>query len=284
MSSLRSMTGFGSAEAGGIKVEIRSLNHKHADINVRAPAIFTAYEVPVRMQIRDHFSRGKFDVTISIVDPGQVRVVLNKGMARSLYAAFSELKSELGLGGALTVDLFSAYRDLLVVQEQTVDEKALFDAVRGAIDMLGDMRKREGSVLLEDVQSRLMHVEDLHRMIELRAVDMAPAFREAITRKVAELMADLPVDEVRVAQEIAIAAQKMDITEELVRLKSHIGQFRSFLAVGGVIGRRLDFLLQEMHRETNTISAKAADLDIINAAVEMKTEMERLKEQVQNLE
>jgi uncharacterized protein (TIGR00255 family) len=284
VSGLQSMTGYGAAETQGLKVEIRSLNHRHADITLRAPSLFAAHEVPIRARVKERFSRGKFDVTVSVTAAQKVQVRLNMHVARALHEAFLDLQRELGMGGGPTLEIFSGYRDLLMTQEQEVSETTLMEVVEEALDRLEEMRRREGTLLSHDLGYRLARLEELHREVALRAGELSACYRDAITKRVADLMAELPVDEVRVAQEIAIAAQRMDISEELARLKSHLEQCRSLVSAGGVVGRRLDFLVQELHRETNTISSKAADLGIINAAVDMKTEIERLREQVQNIE
>jgi uncharacterized protein (TIGR00255 family) len=284
MSGLQSMTGYGAAETKGVRVEMRSLNHRHTDITLRAPSLFAAYEVPIRSRVKERFSRGKFDVSVSVTAAQNVQIRPNIHIARALHEAFLELQRELGVEGSPTLEMFSAYRDLFMTQEQEVDETTLMEVVGEALDRLHEMRRREGEILSGDLASCLTRLEALHRDIELRAADLPSCYRDSIARRVAELMVALPVDEARVAQEIAIAAQRMDISEELARLKSHMQQCRSLISAGGVVGRRLDFLVQELHRETNTISSKAADLGIVNAAVEMKTEIERLREQVQNIE
>lgn len=281
---LQSMTGYGAAEGRGLRVEIRSLNHRHSDISFRAPSLFAAYEIPMRALVKERFSRGKFDITVSVTAAQNVQVRLNMPVARALHEAFLELQRDLGMEGGPTLELFAGYRDLLMTQEQEVSETALMEVAEEALGRLDEMRRREGALLFQDLDSCLARLGELHHEIGLRAGDLPSCYRDAITKRVAELTADLPVDEVRVAQEVAIAAQRMDISEELARLKSHLEQCRSLISSGGVVGRRLDFLVQELHRETNTISAKAADLGIVRAAVDMKTEIERLREQVQNIE
>lgn len=281
---MQSMTGFGASEKEGVKVEVRSLNHKYIDISVKMPSSLAEHEIPVRNIIKEMFSRGKFDVVVSLTDKRRSNVRVNKELAQDMYNAFLELKNALSLSGELGIDIFSAYRDIILTENAEYDTEAFYSSVREALCMIEEMRKNEGENIAEELLRRLKGIGDMHSAMEGLSRETVPRSRELLKKLIAEIAADVSVDENRLAQEIAIMAQKIDITEELTRLKSHMQQFNSFLSEGGAIGRKLDFLLQEMNRETNTIASKADDVRVINLTIELKTEIEKLREQVQNIQ
>ncbi|BCB97209.1 YicC family protein [Dissulfurispira thermophila] len=281
---MQSMTGFGAAERDGFKVEIRSLNHRYIEISVRMPSAMVEHEMSIRNIIKERFVRGKIDVNISPSDKRQTKVVINKELARGIYDAFSDLQKELSLTGAITIDFFSSYRELLITEDLQCDKDALYIALNEAISKLEGMRRTEGEALKTEMQYSLKKLTDMHNEIERLSSGLAPRYREALSKKIAELVSNLSIDETRLAQEVAIMAQKSDISEELARFHSHLQQFQSALSDGEVIGRKLDFILQEMNRETNTIASKMDDIKIINLTIDMKTEIEKLREQVQNIQ
>ncbi|MBZ0155478.1 MAG: YicC family protein [Alphaproteobacteria bacterium] len=281
---IQSMTGFGAAEVGGFKVEVRSLNHRYLEVSVRMPSPLLEHEIPVRNLIKEKFGRGKVDVTVSLTDKRKIRVTLNRELARGLYDAFSDLQRDLSLSGSLSLDLFASYKDLLLAEDSEYNAESLYEALRTAVDRVGEMRAREGETLGKELQRHAERLEELRREVEELARDAAPAYKETLSRRVAELLAGTPLDEARLAQEVALIAQRSDITEEVARLKSHLRQFASILEKGGSVGRKLDFLIQELNREANTIASKVDDVRIINLAIEMKTGIEKLREQVQNIQ
>lgn len=278
------MTGFGSSEVNGFKVELRSLNHRYLDISVRMPSALMEHEIPVRNLIKDRFARGKFDITISLTDKRQLKVGINKELAAGMYKAFSELQSELSIPGSLTIDFFSGYRELVLNQEPDYSPDALYEALKIAISRIEEMRRGEGETLRKELQDRSEKLADIRSQMEALSGEVVVNYREHLSKRVAELASGTSIDEARLAQEIAFMAQKSDITEELARLTSHFKQFNSLLSKGDVIGRRLDFILQEMNREVNTVGSKMDDIRIVNLGIEMKTEMEKLREQVQNIQ
>ena len=281
---IQSMTGFGAAEKDGFKVEVRSLNHKYIDMAVRIPSSLMEHDIPVRNKIKERFSRGKFDVTISLTDKRQLKVSLNRELAKGMYDAFSGLQKELSIPGLLDIGFFSGYRELLLTEEPEYSIEALFEAFNQALSRVEEMRRTEGEALRKELLSRLQKLEAIHGEIETLSKNMSYDYKGKLLKRISEMGPGLPVDETRLAQEVALIAQKSDITEEIARSKSHIGQFHSMLSEGGVIGRRLDFLIQEMNREANTIASKVDDVRVINLTIEVKTEMERLREQVQNIQ
>lgn len=277
------MTGFGSAEKDGFKVEVRSLNHKYIDIAVRIPSALMEHDIPVRNRIKESFSRGKFDVTISLTDKRRLKVSVNKELASGMYDAFTDMQRELSVPGTLDIGFFSGYRELLLTEEPEYSIDALFEAFDQALLRVGEMRRTEGETLKKELLSRLQKLEGIHAEIEALSEDLSYDYKGKLLKRIAEL-GDMQVDDARLAQEVALIAQKSDITEEITRFKSHIGQFYSMLTSPDIIGRRLDFLLQEMNREANTIGSKVDDVRVINLTIEIKTEMERLREQVQNIQ
>jgi uncharacterized protein (TIGR00255 family) len=278
------MTGFGSAETDGFKVEIKSLNQRHMDISVKMPSFLSENEIPVRNIVKKNFSRGKFDVFVALTDKRKPKISVDKELAKSMYEAFSSLQRELSLPGSIGMDMLSGYRDILISEEPQYDTAALYEAVKQAVFKLREARKNEGEALHKEMLCLLKKLEDANSEIEGFAAGAASDYRENLSKKISEIASNIAIDETRLAQEIALIAQKADITEEMARLKSHFRQFDSFLTQGGVIGRRLDFLLQEMNREVNTIASKSDDIRIINLTISMKTEMEKLREQAQNIE
>jgi uncharacterized protein (TIGR00255 family) len=281
---IQSMTGFGTAEKDGFKAEVRSLNHRYIDISIKIPSFLAEHEMPIRNLIKERFSRGKFDVIVSITDKQHGKIGVNKELAKEIYDAFSGLQKELSMPGSLNIDFFAGYRELLVSEEPSYSPEMLFNTINDALSMLEMMRKTEGENMHKEMLRCLKKLEDIQGEINRRAKEIASTYKENLTKKIADLLLGTPVDEARIAQEAAILAQKSDVTEEISRLLSHIRQFRAYLSSHEAVGRRLDFLLQEMNREANTIASKVGDIDIINLTIEIKAEIEKLREQVQNIQ
>ncbi len=278
------MTGYGAAERKGFKVEVRSLNHRYVDVSVRMPSFLMEHEIPVRNLIKDQFARGKFDITISITDKRQFKVRANKELAREIYDTILDLQKTLSIPGSLDIGFLSWYRELLITEEPAYSADDLYDAVRDAVTRVDEMRRKEGETLRKELEFHAGRVEALRAEVEALSRGMALTHKEVLSRKVAELTSSMPIDETRLAQEIALLAQKSDITEELARLRSHMQQFNAFISGSEAVGRKLDFLMQEMYREVNTIASKVDDIRIINLTIEIKTGIEKLKEQVQNIQ
>ena len=281
---IKSMTGYGASEREGFKVEVRTLNHKYLDLSVKMPSYLMEHDLTVRKQIKDAFERGKVDVAISQSDRCQKKVKVDADLAREMYNAFSVLQKELALPGKLDISFFAGSREVLISEEPDANPESIFEALNEALSKVEEMRSVEGRALEQELRQRLDLVEKSQKEIAAAAKNFLPVYRERLQKKVSELMTNGLPDETRMAQEIAFIAQKGDISEEIARLGSHISQFNSFLSSGASIGRRLDFLCQEMNREANTISSKVDDIAIINLALDIKAEVERLREQVQNIQ
>lgn len=295
---IRSMTGFGRAsfQVGELAfdVEVRSVNHRYLDARVRLPRLLAGLEADVRGRIQQRFARGKVDLTVST--PGGAappsRLEIDLEVARQYLRAAAELGGERDVESEIEVGTLLALPGVASFAEPEVSAEDLHGglsrAVDAALEALDAMRASEGAALDRDLLGRLSRVAELADSLEQRASAVQDSVRERLQRRAAQLALETgPVDEARLRQEIVLAADRMDVTEEIVRLRSHVEQFRKIVGggdTGNPVGRRLDFLLQEFGREANTIGSKGSDAPIAHEVVELKTEIERLREQVQNVE
>lgn len=291
---VKSMTGFGrsSGSLGDVEIvaEIRAVNHRFLDIFVRVPKSYNSFEPQIRKIISETANRGKFEVTIlrSGGRAGLTDVILDYELAEKFHDMLVELKRRLNLGGEITIS------DLLCLREivAPVDRLESFDhewptvekCLRQAMSSLEDMRRTEGAVLWRDIESRLVDIQHSIDAISPLVEHIGAEAKSRLERRVKELAGAIELDDDRMMQELALMAERSDITEELTRLQSHVEQFLSFGKEGSPLGRKLDFLLQELHREVNTLGSKSASTDISSHVVNMKTEVEKIREQTQNIE
>lgn len=291
---IRSMTGYGKAEAvlagGRIIAEIRSVNHRYGEITVKLPRPLMAFENDVRKCVAGRLKRGKIDVFVQqegVAGAGALPVV-NLQLARAYHDAFYRMKEELGLHDPVTLSLIASQRDVLGAggSEELAESLhlELLAAVGNAVDSLDAMRLREGVALLEDLTERRETLSSLIGRLAERAPQAVADAGKRLKERVAQLAGESGVDEARLAQEIALLADRSDITEELVRFGSHLQQFDETLLMEEPVGRKLDFLLQELNREVNTVGSKANDAEIASCVVQLKAELEKIREQVQNIE
>ncbi len=281
---IQSMTGFGSAEGASFKVEIRSLNHRFLDVSLRIPQNFTRHELPLRSMVRERFSRGKFDIYVSTTSGKGSAIKVNMDLAKSIYNSLRSLKEELSLRGEICIETIASFKEVIITEETDQDIGSLFEAFKEALDKVEEMRKREGAAIARDAFARLDLLEDLRGRIASLSRDAADSSRERYKERLHALFGELAFDENRVLQEAALLAEKSDISEEITRLSSHIGQLKKILSDGDTIGRKVEFLLQELNREVNTIASKADDYRMSSLAVEMKAELEKIREQAQNIQ
>jgi uncharacterized protein (TIGR00255 family) len=282
---IQSMTGYGAAECDGYKIEIRSVNHKVLDVSVRMPAHLIKFEPEIRSRIREAFGRGKIDVIISLSVQHDSAIAVNMPLAKNLFEAFKNIQDELGLPGMIDIDFFAPYRDILLQTEPAVNDKTLLLVLSDAICCLRKMRQSEGSAMVTELVRLLDEFARDYQSLCLIADGVNTRLREKMLTKITEMVKTVEIDETRMIQEVAFLVQRSDITEELARLKSHIEQFQKIITSDDpVVGRRLDFLLQEMNREVNTIGSKADEIDIINLVIEMKNTIGKLREQALNLQ
>lgn len=291
---IKSMTGFGrgTVDREGVKVtvELRTVNNRYLDAHVRIPQEFAGLEMSVKKQVQAALKRGRVDVTVTIERPGATTFAVNREAVSGYLNAVGVLKEEFGLGGDISLDTVMRLPGVLQqaseagAAESAVAE-AVTDAVTAGLADLVAMRAVEGKELAAEMAGRLDTIESLIPGIEERAAALPGIYRDRLEKRIAELVRGKPMDETRLAQEAVYLAERSDIAEELARLKSHLGQFRqTMLGEAGEAGKRLDFLLQELNREANTTLSKSGDVDISEAAITIKAEVEKLREQVQNVE
>jgi uncharacterized protein (TIGR00255 family) len=288
------MTGFGRAElpfgTGSVRAEVRSVNSRHLDVRVRLPRDLGPLELRLRDCAARFFRRGQVDVALRLpreIESGGV-VEIDAAVAARYKAAGDELARSLHLEGGLTLPVLLGLPGVARLREPELDPEALAGALSSALEKACEqvvaMREREGAALERELRARLDAVRARLDEIEARSGEVARSQRERLGKRLAALAPDVDVDERRLEQEVVLYADRMDVTEEVVRLRSHCEQFRETLAADGGIGRKLEFLLQEMGREANTIGSKSSDAPIALRVVELKAELEKLREQVQNVE
>ncbi|HHD12071.1 MAG TPA: YicC family protein [Deltaproteobacteria bacterium] len=288
---MKSMTGYGRGEftledGATYRVEARSLNHRYIDVNIRMPDRFLPLEMRIRETIKNRFKRGSFAVYINSTSAGQAPIGVNLDVARRYLECAEELKEKLGVKGDATVEVLFRIRDIFSQKEEVDVEKdwqAMEEALLEALDGIEEMRRREGEFLKKGIEEGLSSIERLANSIEELAPESVRSFRERIREEIERLVSE-KVDEARIATEVAIYSERVNINEEITRLKSHIKQMRGYLELEEPIGRKLDFLCQELLREANTIASKSQDVEIVQKTVDIKGELEKIREQVQNIE
>ena len=291
---MRSMTGFGTGEApcgsGKLSIEVRGVNHRFLDVRVRVPREMNELVPYVEQLARERLTRGRFEIAVRVEGLQLAAAVLDRERARAVFQQLCELRDELAPGSEVPLSLLSSIPDLFVPTVERESEalrRALRQAFEGAVKSLDEMREREGAALGQDLVRRLETVRRIAREVAKRGPEVLEVHRRRLKERAERLRvaAELgSIDPGRLEQEIALFAERVDIAEELTRLESHCAQFTSLVASSEAIGRRLDFLLQEMAREANTVGAKSQDVAIAHAVVELKAEIERMREQVQNVE
>ncbi len=291
---IRSMTGYGSAKGScqglNISVELKSVNNRYLDCSVRLPRGFLFAEDAVKARVQSHISRGKVDVYISIDSAGTdaVLVKVNEQLASGYVEALRQLADRFELENSLTALSLGRMPDVLTVEKQDADAEAvtaaIADITENALSAYDEMRVREGKKLHEDISSRLDTIESYVGEVERRSPETVKEYRERLWRKMSEVLQNTALDEQRILLEAGIFADKIAVDEETVRLRSHISQMRAMLSEGSPIGRKMDFLVQEFNRESNTIGSKCNDSAVTKIVIEIKSEIEKIREQIQNIE
>ncbi len=291
---LRSMTAFSrktfSGDTWSTTMELRSVNSRFFDCRVRIPRELAALEERVKKFLKEKLGRGRVDFVLYYESQEEVPVVFTPKveLARNYLDAVTSLAREIERPPELEVkDLLYLLKDVIAAREEDVDTTLIWDRIRPVLEDLlesaVDMAEREGMATEQDIRRHLSRIQELAADISLRAGENTKKQAEAMRERIAALLQDVPLDEVRIAQEAAVLADRLDINEELVRLESHISQFYKYLEAGGDVGRKLDFLVQEIFREANTMTSKAADTAISHLVVEIKAELEKIREQLQNV-
>lgn len=291
---IKSMTGFGRSEvsegARKFTVEIKTVNHRYLDVTIKMPKKLNMFESAIRNELKNHIQRGKVDIFISYEDTSENNVMIkyNRDIAAEYMKYLNAMAEEFGLDNDVRVSTLSRYPEVLSMEEQNTDEeeiwKLLQKAVAAAAEGLAESRVREGENLRADLLAKLDDMQKNVEFIAERSPQIIAEYRQKLSDKVHELLAGVAVDENRIATEVTIFADKICVDEEMVRLRSHIETVRKALTDGGSIGRKLDFLAQEMNREANTILSKANDLTVSDCGIELKTTIEKIREQIQNIE
>ena len=291
---LKSMTGYGRFElekrSHRFAIELKGVNHRYLDINIRMPKTLNFFETTIRSELKKKLSRGKVDIFITYEDLSENRISLkyNPVLAQEYLKYLNMMKEDFNIENDVKVTHLSRYPEVLTMEEQRVDEEELWntfqEALQGAVDKFIKTKVLEGDSLKSDILEKLCNIEELLGSIEDRAPEIINQYRNKLELKVRELLADYQLDDSRILTEVTLFADKICTDEEAVRLKSHISHMRETLSEKDGVGRKLDFITQEMNREANTILSKANDLDVSNSAIGLKSEIEKVREQIQNIE
>ena len=291
---IKSMTGFGRCEvlkdSRKFTVELKSVNHRYLDVNIRMPKKLNFFETSIRTLLKSYADRGKVDIFITYEDlsQSQVSVKYNAALAAEYLKYLNQMAEEFSLDDDVRVSTLSRYPEVFTMEECSEDEDELWnglkEALEGAFSQFVEMRTKEGERLKEDILLKLDLLSEQIRFIEERSPQIIAEYRTKLEEKMRELLEDTQIDDNRIAAEVILFADKICTDEEVVRLKSHIQHMKETLEESNGIGRKLDFIAQEMNREANTILSKANDLDISNRAISLKTEIEKIREQIQNIE
>ena len=292
---IKSMTGFGRCElADGERkftIEMKGVNHRYLDVNIRMPNKLNFFETAIRNLLKQSVSRGKVDIFITYEDLSEGQAVLkyNETLAKEYLVCLKQMEESFGLENDIRVSTLSRYPEVLTMEEQALDAEEIWNvlkkAMEGALEQFVETRTMEGENLKKDILSKLDGMQKLVAYIEERSPEIVKEYREKLEEKVKELLEDSQIDDGRIAAEVVIFADKICTDEEVVRLKSHISHMQEVLrSEESGIGRKLDFIAQEMNREANTILSKANDLEVSNCGIDLKTEIEKVREQIQNIE
>ncbi len=291
---IKSMTGFGRCEIAGedrkITVEMKAVNHRYCDISIKMPKKLSFFEAGIRNALKQYIGRGKIDIYITYEDytENNVCVKYNADLAREYFSHLEKISKEFGIENDIRVSALSRYPEVFTLEEQTIDEKELWELVEEAVKTAAvrfvETRIQEGEHLRLDIISKLDAMLTMVEFIEKRSPEIVNEYRTKLMAKVTELLGDTKVEESRLVTEVTLFADKICVDEETVRLRSHIINMKEALKDSDNVGRKLDFIAQEMNREANTILSKANDLEVSNKAIDLKTEIEKVREQIQNIE
>lgn len=291
---MKSMTGFGRAQAlidgRDITVEVKAVNHRFFEFSARVPRAYGYLEEKLKSYIQSNVSRGKVEmgVILQTIEGTNAQVEINYELAKSYVDALRTLSERTGLTDDLTLSSIARFSDIFAVRKTEDDEEVIWNAVRQvadqAIEKFVEMRKREGARLREDLLEKLNNIETHLAVVKEKSPQTVADYRQRLFAKLTEVLGNTQLEEQRILTEAAIFAEKVAVDEETVRLDSHIAQFKEIIKSDQPVGRKLDFLVQELNREVNTIGSKAQDVSIAQLVVEMKSEIEKIREQIQNIE
>lgn len=291
---IQSMTGFGRGEAANdkykITIEMKSVNHRYLDVSIRLPRKLNFFETAIRKEVKKYAARGKIDLYIysENLGKGSETICYNQEVASSYFKGIQQIAKDFQLDAQLDAAHLSRYPDVFTTEEEKLDEEMILALIMEALQEAGDKfrasRSAEGDTLYHDIMAKLDYIEHVVDEIDIRSPQIIEEYRQKLTEKVRELLGNTKIDETVLATELIIYSDKICVDEEMVRLRSHISHVRDTLTERDNIGRKLDFLAQEMNREANTILSKANDVEVSNYGIELKTEIEKIREQIQNIE
>ncbi len=291
---IRSMTGYGRAQklcdGREITVEIRSVNHRYFEFSSRIPRVYGYLDEKLKNYIQPFAVRGKVDVNVSVItlEGKDAQVEINHTLAKEYLDALRALSEDIGVRDDIALSNMTQFSNIFLVRKETEDEEVIWNSVKEvcdeAVEKFIEMKEIEGQRLLSDIQQRLDNILEQVARVEVSSPIRVEQYRERLYGKIKEVLENTAIDEQRILTEAAIFADKVAVDEETVRLRSHLKQFSSVLSQSGQIGRKLDFLVQEINRETNTIGSKSNDIEITQIVVDIKSEIEKIREQIQNIE
>lgn len=289
---IRSMTGYGRGETVDDYcwvVELRSVNHRFLDINVKLPKPWLMLEEKIKNYIKGRINRGRVDVYVNFKSENITsEIKIDKKTVDNYYKKLVEIKNEIGFEGPITLSLLSMMPEIFSLEEALPTEQDLWESLQPALDdamsSLLTMRQKEGENLWQDILMRLETIESKTEEIYVRSDVVVEEYRQKLIQNIEKIAKDIKLDPERLEAEVVLFAEKSNITEEVIRLRSHIEQLRGMAKFDGSVGKKMDFIIQEMYRETNTIGSKSSDNDIIRNVIELKSEIEKIREQIQNIE
>jgi len=292
---IKSMTGYGKGEFNSgdinITVEIRSVNSRFRDINIHIPKNTYPFEDLVKEKISEKIIRGRVDVNVQVrfgQEGSDYEILLNEELLKRYMDLFKSVSDRFGISPPVSSEILFQMRDVLTYKAKEMDREEIRegvnDALSSALSMLDDMRIQEGKAIRDDMLNRIRKIRENLKEIRKRLPEMLAEYKERFLRRAKEILEDIPISEERMMQELAIYIHKTDVNEELIRIDSHLRQFEDILTHDGALGRKIEFLIQEIHREVNTLSTKASDFDISMNVVNIKVELEKLREHAQNIE
>lgn len=290
---IKSMTGFGRGEYGedniSFTVDVRTVNHRYSDFSIRMPKTVSGLEEKVREYAASKIGRGKVDIFINYDSFGQdVEIKLDTNLTRSYIDCLNAIKDEFNIKDDINLSLLTRFSDIIKVEKVEKEEDELWRILKAALEKafeaLSQMKEREGQRLFTDIKNKLRYIKEIVDEIDAKDEGLVYAYMDKLRERILELSKGIPLDESRFMTEVALMADKSSIDEETVRLRSHISEFEKTMDSRGTVGKKLDFIIQEMNREVNTIGSKGTEIDIINNVVNLKTEIEKIREQIQNIE
>ncbi|MCK5287088.1 MAG: YicC family protein [Thermodesulfovibrionia bacterium] len=278
------MTGYGAGESGAYRVEVRSTNHKNLYIQLNLPSYLYFYEPEIRTLVKEKFKRGYIELFFSKLKMENIKLKINRPLAEEYYQTLVSLKNELSIHDTVGINILAQQKDIFYLEEPEVEIPVFRETLESALEELKKTRIQEGKNLADDINKRIQLLSDNMSVLEDKRMDFITNAKTVLTERLKDLLEDHSIEESRLIQEVAILVERSDITEEIVRIKSHLKHLKDVLAQSDVVGKKAGFIVQELHRELTTINSKSPDITIASLIVDMKYEVEKIREQIQNLQ